>query len=84
MLPYVERAARLLGELAGGRQHDDARQAPVLLTGDAVRVLRQQPLHDGQHEGQRLALARPVARGQQRAVLRACQKESSRHGINTY
>ena len=48
----------LLGKLARGRKHNDTRQAPVLLALRAA-VVGQQPLHDGQHESQRLALARP-------------------------
>ena len=52
-------ALHLLGQLAGGGQHDDARLAPTLwlLACDCWR----QALHDGQYEGQRLAAPCPAA-----------------------
>ncbi len=50
--------ARLLSQLARGRQHDHARRAPLLRPLGLVAV--QQALHYGQHERERLAAARPA------------------------
>ena len=53
------RGAHLLCKLAGGCKHDDPGQAASLAA--VHRVVCQQPLHNGQHKCQRLALSSSAA-----------------------